>query len=282
MTSTRRPERLDERRRTRPPVGILLSVAFLVLIVLVALLGTRITPHDPYVQRLLLGDTPPNTTHWAGTDTLGRDILSRAMIGSRTALIGASVVAIGAAVFAISFGLLAGYVGGRIDSVIMRAVDTMLALPGLLIAIVVVGVVGGGYWTAVLVLATLFIAPNTRIARSAVLEERALVYVEAARVMGIGRLKIMYRHILPNILPIVMAHVVLDFAFALVSLAGLSFLGLGVAPGAADWGRMMFENRSIMFANPAAVALPAALLILAATTINMVGDYLYQVLSADR
>lgn len=280
MTATRAAA--ARRRRTRPPVGILASIAFLALIVLVSLLGARITPHDPSAQRLLLGDVGPNATHWAGTDTLGRDIFSRVMIGSRTALVGASAVALGAAALAVSLGLLSGYLGGRIDSVIMRMADTMLALPGLLIAIVVVGVVGGGYTTAVLVLAALFVAPNTRIVRSAVLEQRGLVYVEAARVMGVGRLKIMYRHILPNIGPIVMAHVVLDFAFALVSLAGLSFLGLGVPPGAADWGRMMFENRNIMFTNPAAVALPAALLILTATTINMVGDYLYQVLSADR
>jgi peptide/nickel transport system permease protein len=162
----------------------------------------------------------------------------------------------------------------------MRWVDFMFALPGPLIAIVIVGVVGGGFWTAVVVLVILFTAPDTRIVRSAVLEQRPLPYIEAARTLGISRTRIMLLHILPNVLPIIAAYVVLDFAFALVSLIGLSFLGLGVSPGAADWGRMLFENRTILFTNPMASVLPAAAIVVTAGSINIIGDWIYERMSS--
>ena len=153
-------------------------------------------------------------------------------------------------------------------------------MPGPLIAIVVVGIVGGGYWTAVAVLVILFMAPDTRIVRSAVLAQRSLPYIEAARTLGVSRVRILFVHLLPNVLPIVLSYVVLDFAFALVNLAGLSFLGLGVQPGTADWGRMLFENRGIMFSNPVAVLLPALMIVLTAGSINIIGDWLNDRLSS--
>jgi len=161
----------------------------------------------------------------------------------------------------------------------MRWVDFMFALPGPLVAIVVVGVVGGGYWTAVAVLVVLFTAPDTRIVRSAVLEQRPLPYIDAARALGISKTRILFVHILPNILPLVLAYVVLDFAFALVNLAGLSFLGLGVEPGTPDWGRMLFENRNILFANPVGLLFPAGMIILTAVSMNLIGDWLFEKLT---
>jgi peptide/nickel transport system permease protein len=130
------------------------------------------------------------------------------------------------------------------------------------------------------VLVILFTAPDTRIVRSAVLEQRPLSYIEAARTLGISRTRIMLWHIVPNILPIIAAYVVLDFAFALVSLIGLSFLGLGVSPGAADWGRMLFENRTILFTNPMASVLPAAAIVVTAGSINIIGDWIYERMSS--
>ena len=226
------------------------------MVVICAVLGERIAPDSPFIQRLGVGDTPPSAAYIAGTDLLGRDVLSRVIYGARTALVGPIVVAAGAFAIATLLGLLSGYLGGLVDSAIMRWVDFMFALPGPLVAIVVVGVVGGGYWTAVFVLVVLFTAPDTRIVRSAVLEQRPLPYIDAARTLGISKTRILFVHILPNVLPIILAYVVLDFAFALVNLAGLSFLGLGVEPGTPDWGRMLFENRNILFSNPVALLLP--------------------------
>lgn len=269
----------ETRRRKQPlpvPVVVLFAALIIAAVVICAVLGERIAPDSPFLQRLGVSDAPPSQDHIAGTDLLGRDVLSRVIYGARTALAGPVVVAAGAFAISTLLGLLSGYLGGLVDSVIMRWVDFMFALPGPLVAIVVVGVVGGGYWTAVLVLVVLFTAPDTRIMRSAVLEQRPLPYIDAARTLGISKTRILFVHILPNIAPIILAYVVLDFAFALVNLAGLSFLGLGVEPGTPDWGRMLFENRTILFSNPAALLLPAGMIILTAVSMNVVGDWLFE------
>lgn len=257
-------------------IGIALSFCIMAIVVACAFFGSSIAPDSPFTQRLELGDTPPSAEFIAGTDLLGRDVLSRVIYGGWTALVGPLAVAIGAWMIATILGLVSGYLGGWVDSAIMRWVDFMLALPAPLIAIVVVGVVGGGYWTAVLVLIILFTAPDTRIVRSAVLEQRPRPYIDAARALGISKTRILFVHILPNVLPIILAYVVLDFAFALVNLAGLSFLGLGVEPGTPDWGRMLFENRTILFTNPMALLLPAAMVILTAVSMNLIGDWLFE------
>lgn len=266
-------------RAGRVPITVWIAMAFVLVAVVCAVLGPQIAPYRANRQDLLLGTVPPGGDHLAGTDLLGRDVLSRTIVGARTALVGPTIVAVGAFAIATILGLLSGYLGGVIDSAVMRWVDFMFALPGPLIAIVIVGVAGGGFWTAVVVLVVLFTAPDTRIVRSAVLEQRPLPYIEAARTLGISKGRIMFLHILPNILPIVAAYVVLDFAFALVSLAGLSFLGLGVSPGTADWGRMLFENRTILFTNPLAALLPAGAIVVTAGSINIIGDWIYQRIS---
>ncbi|GMQ85169.1 MAG: ABC transporter permease [Acidimicrobiia bacterium] len=267
--------RSRETKRRRITLMVALSLVFLVVLVVFAAFGTAITPNDHEEQRLFISDTPPSAEFWAGTDQLGRDIFSRTIIGARPALVGAVAVSVGAFTIATVLGLVSGYLGGAVDAGVMRWADLMLALPGLLIAIVVVGVFGGGFWVAVLVLILLFAAPDTRIVRSAVLEQRPLPYIEAARTLGVSKPRVMFGHVLPNILPIIFAYVVLDFAFALVALAGLSFLGLGIEPGAADWGRMLAENKGILFTNPWAAVLPALLIILTAASMNLVGDWMY-------
>ncbi len=272
---------LEEKSVDRTPragitIGIALSFCVMAIVIVCALFGSAVAPDSPFTQRLELGDAPPSVEFLAGTDLLGRDVLSRVIYGSWTALVGPIVVAVGAWMIATILGLVSGYLGGWVDSAIMRWVDFMLALPAPLIAIVVVGVVGGGYWTAVLVLIILFTAPDTRIVRSAVLEQRPRPYIDAARALGISKTRILFVHILPNVLPIILAYVVLDFAFALVNLAGLSFLGLGVEPGTPDWGRMLFENRTILFTNPMALLLPAAMVILTAVSMNLIGDWLFE------
>jgi peptide/nickel transport system permease protein len=259
--------------------GIVISFCIMAVVIVCALFGASVAPDSPFTQRLQLGDVPPSADFLAGTDLLGRDVLSRVVYGAWTALVGPIVVAVGAWMIATVLGLLSGYLGGWVDSAIMRWVDFMLALPAPLIAIVVVGVVGGGYWTAVMVLIILFTAPDTRIVRSAVLEQRPRPYIDAARALGVSKTRILFVHILPNVLPIILAYVVLDFAFALVNLAGLSFLGLGVEPGTPDWGRMLFENRTLLLTNPLAAILPATAIVVTAGSINIIGDWIYERMS---
>jgi peptide/nickel transport system permease protein len=260
----------------RFPLLILTALFVVGLVAVCALFGAAIAPYAPETQRLLVGDKPPSATFLAGTDLLGRDVLSRVIFGARTALIGPVVVAVSGFAIATVLGLLSGYLGGLIDSAIMRWVDFMYALPGPLVAIVVVGVIGGGYWIAVAVLIALNAAPDTRVVRSVVLEQRPRPYIDAARSLGISKRRILFIHILPNILPLVLAYIVLDFAFALVNLAGLSFLGLGVEPGTPDWGRMLFENRNILFSNPVALLLPGMMVVLTTVSMNVIGDWLFE------
>lgn len=253
------------------------TVAFVIVFVVVflAIFGRFLQPYDPAAQDLFHTSAPPSSDHWLGTDGLGRDILSRLIAGAGAAITGPFVVAITGLIAASGLGILSGYMGGTIDLVIQRFVDFMFALPGLLIAIVVVGVVGGGYWLAVLVLSLLNFSGGVRILRGAALEQRALPYVEAARTLGVPRRRIMYRHIWRNISPIVFANAALDFALALVALSSLSYLGLGTSPGEPEWGRMLAENQPLLFSNPVGVLAPAIAIVLFATSVTVIGDWFY-------
>lgn len=256
------------------PLSVFLAMLLMAIVVICALIGPWISPASPVANELELGDTPPSPQHLAGTDLLGRDVLSRTVHGARTALVGPAVIAAGAFTIATVLGLLSGYLGGVLDAIVMRWVDFMIVLPWPLVAIVVVGVIGGGYWAAVLVLVILFAAPDTRIVRSAVIQQRSMSYIDSARALGVTIPRILFVHILPNVRPLVRAYVLLDFGFALISLAGLSFLGLGVEPGTPDWGSMLYENRAILFTNPAGLLLPGMMIILTAVSVNLIGDWL--------
>jgi len=269
------------RTRRRARVSILIVFCFIVVAVVAvfAIFGNLIAPYDPNEQNLLVGLTRPSSTYWLGTDDLGRDVFSRTIVGARTAVVGPILIALGAMLIGNTLGLIAGYKGGLVDSTIMRWVDLMWALPGLLVAIVVVGVLGGGYYLSVALLILLTAPYDTRIVRGATLEQRALPYVEAARTLGLSSKRIMVRHIWPNVLPLVVANTFLNFAFSLVTLSALSFLGLGVGPGTPDWGRMLAESQTLLFDNPAAALAPGGMIVITAASMNLIGDWLYERLS---
>jgi peptide/nickel transport system permease protein len=265
------------RRGFSPAVGLAFVVVGAVVVCAVA--GEAIAPHDPSEQDLLAGLLGPSREHWLGTDDLGRDIASRTIVGARTAVVGPLLIAFGAMFVGNVLGLLAGYYGGLSDSVISRSVDLVYAMPALLVAIVVVGVLGGGYFLAVVLLVFLFSPIDTRIVRGATLDQRTRPYVEAARMLGLSNRRIMTAHIWPNVLPLALANAFLTFAFAIVSLASLSFLGLGVDPGTADWGRMLSESRTLLFDVPSAALAPGIAIVITAASVNVIGDWLYERLS---
>ena len=262
-------------RRWRSPI-VTAALVWLALIAVLVVAGPLLAPHSPAEQDLLAGVGGPSGTHLLGTDDLGRDILSRVIVGTRSPVLGALAIALGAMLISATFGLLAGYLGGKTESGIMRGVDLLLALPPLLVIIVVAGAFNGGYAIAVVLLALLAAPWDTRIIRSVTLEQRPRAYVEAARVMGLSRRRIMLSHILPNIVPLIVVDLCLDFTFGLVSLAGLSFVGLGVSEGAADWGRMLYDNRNLLTVNPWAAMAPALAILLTAAAANVVGDWAYE------
>lgn len=265
--------------RRRYPLLILLCFAFVVVVTICAIVGPLIAPRNPNALNLLVGIRGPGGGFLFGTDDLGRDVFSRIIAGARTAVMGPLIIAVGAMALGNVLGLVAGYRGGLVDAAIMRWVDLMYALPGLLVSIVVVGVLGGGYWLAVLTLLILTSPYDARIVRSATLEQRSRPYVEAARTLGLSRRRIMFAHIWPNIMPIVVANTFINFAFSIVSLSALSFLGLGVGPGTPDWGRMLAESETFLFENPMAALAPGGMIVLTATATNLIGDWLYETLA---
>ena len=277
------PEPNADRSRTRPRPAWLprlspltaVCAALALLLVLAAVFGQLLLP-DWDAQDIALGVSMPSSAHLLGTDGLGRDVLQLAVAGTRSALAGAALVALGSMLIGNLLGLLAGYHGGWTDALVRRWADFLLALPALLVTIVVAGIGGGGYTLAVLVLIVLTSPGDIRLVRAAVLEQRHLPYVEAALTLGLPRRTVMLRHIWPNVLPVVVANTLLNFAGAIVSLSALSFLGLGVPPGAPDWGRMIADNRGLMYDNPSAAVVPAVLVVVAAVVLNLLGDRLLE------
>lgn len=267
------------RVRHRPAVMVWLSFVIVAAAVIAAVFGPVLVP-GATDQNLLTGITGPGQGHPLGTDQLGRDVLQLLVAGARTAVLGALAVAGGSFVIGNLIGVPAGYLGGWRDSLAMRWADLMFSLPALLVAIVVTGVLGGGFVLAVLVLIVLFSPSDTRLSRAAVLDQRHRPYVEAARLLDLSPARIMARHVWPNIIPVVAANAFLNFAFALVSLAGLSFLGLGVEPGSPDWGRTLSDNRSQLLGNPWAAVAPAIAIIATAVAVTIVGDWLHERLEA--
>jgi peptide/nickel transport system permease protein len=260
----------------RMPLLVALAWIF-VLAVVVAAFGGHLLDHiSPATQDPFAVASPPGPGHLLGTDEVGRDVLTRVIAGSRTALLGPLIVACSGFLLSSLIGIGSGYFGGVLDSVSMRIIDFMFALPGLLITIVVVTLVQGGYWLAVAILCVLNVQGDIRLVRSATLAQRSLAYVEAERVTGIPDWRIMYRHIAPNILPLLLADFAIDFAGALVALAGLAFLGLGAQPGTADWGLMLTGAEQILFQNPWAAVGPGLALVLLATSVNLIGDWIYE------
>ena len=267
-------------RRRRTSWLIVACFVIIAAVVVMVVFGSLIAPQNPNAQNPVNALAKPGGAHWLGTDSLGRDVLSRLIAGARTAFMGPLVIAGASLVFGNLLGLWAGYKGGRVDAVIMRWVDLMWSVPGLLVIVVVSGTLGGGYWLAVGLLVILTIPFDTRVVRGATLEQAPRPYVEAARTLGVPGWRIMVWHIWPNVSPVAVANAFLNFAGSLTAIAGLSFLGLGVAPGTPDWGLMLSEGLQDLFVNPVAVLAPGALIVLTATSMNLIGDWLQERLAS--
>jgi peptide/nickel transport system permease protein len=272
--------RAEGGRKARIQVSVALSIAFLAFVAVCALLPGLVAPGSTQ-QDILLGVSGPGIAgHPLGTDTLGRDILKLTLGGTPSAIAGPLVIAVGSMLLGLLLGTLAGYRGGPLDAVIARWADLLLALPAVLLAVVVAGIVGGGYWITVAVLIVLFSPSDIRLIRGAVMEQKTQPYIESAKVLRMPAWRIMFRQLLPNVMPVALANVMLNIAFAIVAMSSLSYLGLGVGPGSPDWGRQLSDGQNILAANPAAIVAPGVMIVATATAINIVGDWLYEWLTA--
>ncbi len=252
-----------------------LSVGFLSLLVLVAAIGPLLISTDPNAVDLSGAYQEPSAAHPLGTDASGRDLLSRLIVGTRTALIGPFLVVLASTLLGIAIALAAVWFGGWFDQAVVRVIDAIFAFPGLLLAILATSLFGAGLPAAVAALAIAYIPYIARIVRSAALRERSLPYVAALRVQGVRGLWIALRHILPNVAGLVVANATLAFGFAVIDLAGLSFIGLGVQPPTADWGAMVGAGMGgIMQGKPAEALFASALIVMTVAAVNVLGDRL--------
>ena len=270
---------VDRAGRRRLPVLTAIALVVAAAVAVAVVFGSHISPYDPDAQDLILGASGRSADHWLGTDDLGRDVFSRMIVGARAALIGPLVVALLTLLVGAPLGLMAGYYGGRVDAVISRGADLIWALPALLVAIVVLGVVDGGYWLTVAVVAFLSLPHMLRLSRSATLVQARLAYVDAVRTLGLSGPRIMGRHLFPNVSPTIVATFLLDFVGALIVFSSLAFLGIGLEPGSADWGTMLASGRELLFVNPWLLLGPGIAIVLTAASVTLLGDWAYERLS---
>jgi len=244
----------------------------LFLLLFVALCAPVLAPHDPMEQNLYARLEPPSLEHPLGTDDFGRDILSRMIYGSRISLRigGASITA--ALLVGTLLGLWAGYWGGWADTLIMRCMDLLLAFPSILLAIAIVAVAGPGIDNAIMAVSVVLIPQFARLVRSSVLTVRETAYVEAARALGAGQMRILFVGILPNCMAPIIVQTTLGLGTAILDAAGLSFLGLGAQPPLPEWGAMLAGGRELLFEAPWVMTFPGLAIFIVVLAINLFGD----------
>ncbi len=254
------------------------GVGVLGLFIVLAFAGRWLMPYDPNVGELASTLSGPSAQHFFGTDELGRDTLSRVIDGSRIAVIVAFLSVAIAAVAGVAIGVVAGYFGGKIDTILNRSQDVLFAFPTLLLAIIIVAVLGPGLFNAVLAIAIVYTPRFARIARASALGVKTSEYLDAARLAGVGTPSILLRHMLPNVLPSVIVLAALSMSTAQLAYASLSFLGLGVSPPQADWGSMLSKARDFITIAPWLTVWPIVALVALMLAFNVLGDAIRDVL----
>jgi peptide/nickel transport system permease protein len=275
-------------RRAMPPWRLLLrrptflaGAAILLFWVVCAIFGSAIVPHSPYAQELLATNTGPSAAHWFGTDQLGRDVLSRVIVGARAILEIAVAATILGTLLGTALGLIMGYFGGVFDILIGRVVEAVLALPVAIVAFLFIVALGPSTPTLILVIGFVFTPLIARTVRSAVLVESQLDYLSSARLLGEKPVHIMAVEVLPNVLPVVLVEFTVRLGYAIFTVATLSFLGFGVQPPTPDWGADIAANYGVL---PAGywweTLFPALAIASLIVGVNLVTDSIEQVLAS--
>lgn len=263
---------LDALKRLRKNRLAIVGIALIGAFLFMAIFASFITPYDPIEQDWQSVQKPPSRTHLLGTDELGRDLLSRIIHGARISIIiGLISVSIGL-FFGTTVGLVAGYFSGWLDTVLMRLMDIMLAIPYVLLAIAIVAILGPGLGNTMIAIGIVTIPQFARIVRSSVLEIKSKDYVEAARALGASHWRIMLRHVMINALSPLIVQSTLTIASAILNAAALGFLGLGAQPPTPEWGVMLSDGRLLLLVAPWIVTFPGIAIMLSVLGFNIFGD----------
>lgn len=264
--------RVQKVKKNRIRMKLILFAALAATLLLITIFAKYICPYDPYAQDLSQAMQPPSATHPMGTDTYGRDMLSRVLIGAQTSISSTFALVAIITVFGTIVGIFCGYYGGVVDSVMMRISDICLAFPGLVFAMAVAAILNGGVQNAVIALALISWPKYSRIARSQTLSMKSLPYMQAAQLAGDSALQMILRHVLPNIVGPILVTSMLDIGTMMMEIAGLSFLGLGAQPPVAEWGSMMSSGRSMLQTYPWIVLSPGLAIFVSVVIFNLLGD----------
>lgn len=253
-----------------PPV--IFSIVILAIVVFITLFGSVIAPYDPEKVDLANTFAGMSPQHIFGTDAMGRDQFSRLLCGARSTIVNAVLVVLFADLIGIPLGLLCGYYEGVLDNIIMRIWDIFMSLPSMILAFVFVAVFGRGEYNAVLATGIVYIPMISRLTRSTVLSEKTKLYVESAKSLGYSDTRIIMGHIFPNCIPTLMAEFTLDIGYAIVTLASLSYLGLGVQAPKSDWGSILQSGMTLLFKAPMVALVPGIAIVLTVIALNMLTD----------
>ena len=253
---------------------VLFGLFVLVLLLFTAIFAPLLAPYDPYKQDLTNILAKPSSTHLLGTDSIGRDTLSRVIYGSRTALIVGFVSMSISAFLGITFGMIAGFFGGIPNMIIMRFTDILMPFPMIVLALLVAALLGGGIHNVILALAIAATPGYIRVMCGMTLTIKENDYILAGKAMGARGLRMMFRHVLPNALPPIIVIMTLELGFLILSEASLSFLGIGIEPPGAAWGAMVNEGYRYLVKNPVLSFAPGGAIMLVVFAFNMVGDAL--------
>jgi len=250
---------------------VLAGAVILAAVVLLAVFAPWLTPYDPMALKILDRLQSPRATHWFGTDELGRDVFSRVIFGARYSLLIGALVVLISMVGGVLLGLAAGFFR-RLDGPVMRLVDAMMSFPDILLAIALVAVLGASMTNVILALAIVYTPRVARVVRASTLVVRELLFIEAARALGISTWRILFIHILHNIASPILVQATFIFAYAVLAEAGLSFLGVGVPPVLPTWGSMISSGQQFAHQAIWLVVFPGIAIILSALSLQMVGD----------
>ena len=256
----------------RKGLFLMVGTALLVLFALLAVFGAVIAPADPNAQDLLALLDPPSAAHWLGTDEIGRDILSRVIVGTRVTLAIAGASTLLAGIAGIALGVIAGYAGGALDRGIMLLLDLLMTIPSIVLAIAIVAAVGANEIGLITAIIVSFVPSLARLVRARVLELRELDYIEAARAIGMHHVRILLRHLLPNAVSVIVIELSLMAGQAVLVGSALGFLGLGVQPPAPEWGAMLGASREYLQVAPHVALAPGLAVTLLVLAFNLFGD----------